>query len=68
MVTTRTTYRAVPVIAADCVPAESVTETVAVFVPAVSVDFGRNCTVTVHELPFPRVVEKPQLESSGTIE
>ncbi len=37
---------------ADCVPAESVTETVAVFVPAVSVDFGRNCTVTTHDAPL----------------
>src|SRR5579864_2020531 len=41
---------------ADCVPDESVTETVAFFAPAV---VGRNCTVTTHDAPLASEVALP---------
>jgi len=53
-------YLAVPVNVADCVPAASVTDTVAVLVPAASAVRGLNCTVT-RQLALGASVVKPAL-------
>ncbi len=49
-------HRAFPVKAEVCVPAESVTEIVAVFVPIASAVRGLNCSVTTHVAPGASVV------------
>src|ERR1700686_3331227 len=59
-----------------CVPARSVTETVAVFAPVVCAVSGLNCTVTAQVAPGARVVSPrscplpagPQVDNNRTME